>query len=78
MFAFIRDHQLNIMMCLVSVCTIIAISIGISNNMSKKRRILMIAMAIAVASLLECDRAAYMFRGVVSKDAYLWVRVANF
>ena len=78
MFAFIRDHQLNIMMCLVAVCTIIAISIGISNNMSKKRRILMIAMAIAVASLLECDRAAYMYRGVISNAAYLWVRVANF
>ncbi|MBQ2089259.1 MAG: HD domain-containing protein, partial [Lachnospiraceae bacterium] len=78
MFVFMREHQLNIMMCLVAICTIIAISIGISNNLSKKRKILMIAMALAVAILLEFDRAAYMFRGEVSNVAYLWVRVANF
>ncbi|MBQ1605143.1 MAG: hypothetical protein II091_05400, partial [Lachnospiraceae bacterium] len=78
MFVFMREHQLNIMMCLVAICTIIAISIGISNNLSKKRKILMIAMALAVACLLEFDRAAYMFRGEVSNVAYLWVRVANF
>ena len=78
MFVFMREYQLNIMICLVAVCTIIAISIGISNNMSRKRKIIMIAMSLAVAFLLEFDRTAYIFRGSTSNVAYILVRIANF
>ena len=42
MFDFIRDHQLNYMLCLSSICAVIILFISVTSSMPRKRKLSLI------------------------------------
>ncbi len=78
MFDLLRDHQVDLMLALASICLIIAFFTFISKIMSKRRKMILIAMEIGAAIWLEADRAAYIFRGEQGVCNYWTVRISNF
>ena len=78
MFDLLRDHQVDLMLALASICLIIAFFTFISKIMSKRRKMILIAMEIGAAIWLEADRAAYIFKGEQGVSNYWIVRISNF
>lgn len=76
--AFLRDHQLNVMLFLVGVCLLIAFLVSVAKTISLRRKISLILLSIGGALLLIMDRFAYIYRGDVSRTGYYMVRISNF
>lgn len=77
MFEFIRDHQLDIMLSLISVCGITALYVIITCKSNPRRRALLI-IEIAAMLLILSGRFAYMYAGSTSSEGYWFVRFFNF
>ncbi|MBP3784013.1 MAG: HD-GYP domain-containing protein [Butyrivibrio sp.] len=77
MFEFLRIHQVDIMLGLVSICLIIAVFTAVNTIMSKRRKIIMFMMQLGAVIWLEADRVAYMFHGIPGREGYIAVRVSN-
>ncbi len=75
---FLRQHQLNIMLFLSGICSVLAILSFFTSSMPKKRRRAIMIMEIYGALLLIMDRYAYIFRGNTSELGWWMVRISNF
>ena len=75
---FLQAHQLNIMLFLSGVCSVLALLSFFTRTMSKKRRHAVILMEIYAALLLMMDRLAYIYQGDVSASGWWMVRITNF
>ena len=78
MIEFLRQHQLNIMLFLSGICTVLAILCFFTRSMEKKRRHAIMFMEIFAALLLIMDRFAYIYRGNTSELGWWMVRITNF
>jgi len=75
---FLRQHQLNFMLFLSGICTILAFLTFLSKALEKKRRIAIMMMEISASLLLISDRFAYLYRGDMSNLGFWMVRICNF
>lgn len=75
--SLLRDCQLDIMLFLIGVCTVLSLSILVAKPIPAKSRGILAGMAVASAMLLVFERIAYMFRGDVSELGYNMVRIGN-
>ncbi|MBO6214629.1 MAG: HD-GYP domain-containing protein, partial [Lachnospiraceae bacterium] len=78
MIGFLAEHQLNFMLFLAGVCGITAVFAAISNSITPKRKVTLVAMEVVSMVLLLADRFAYIYRGDVSDIGYIMVRISNF
>lgn len=75
---FLRQHQLNIMLFLSGICSILAILSFFTRSMPKKRRFALMMMQFYASLLLFMDRLAYIYRGNISVSGFWIVRISNF
>ncbi len=75
---FLRQHQLNIMLFLSGVCSVLALLSFFTRSMPAKRRRGIMLMEIYGALLLIMDRFAYIYRGDLSALGWWMVRISNF
>ncbi len=78
MFELIREHQMNIMLALSSVCGMMVFLLLFTRFLTAKRKWILIGMEAAATLLLTFDRMAYIYSGNVSREGYVMVRVSNF
>ena len=78
MFEFIRQHQLNIMLILSSICLLLALFSCLTKSISKKKRIGLLITESSAAIMLLADRLAYIYRGNESRLGWFMVRASNF
>ena len=78
MVDFIRDHQLNFMLSLSSICAVIILFISVTSSMPKKRKFSLIITESSAMLLLTFDRFAYIYRGDVSSIGWWMVRISNY
>ena len=78
MFAFIRAHQLNIMLALSSACLTFGLLLFVTKFLDRKKKVILICMEFTATILLYADRLAYIYSGDVSHTGYVMVRVSNF
>ncbi|MCR5738258.1 MAG: response regulator [Lachnospiraceae bacterium] len=78
MFDFIRDHQLNYMLSLSSICAVIILFISITSAMPKNRKLSLIITETGATLLLIFDRFAYIYRGDESTLGWWMVRISNY
>ena len=78
MFNFIRNHQMNIMLCFCAVCATMTVMLFLTKFLSKKRKWILISQEIIATLLLFFDRLAYIYAGNVSSSGYVMVRLSNF
>lgn len=78
MFELIRDHQLNIMMVLCSVCGTMALLLLLTRFLTKRRKWIMVLMEVIATLLLGFDRSAYIYKGDTTQLGYVMVRLSNF
>lgn len=70
--------QLEVMVALIGACVVIAFFIAITKGLPTKKIITLVLLELTTALLLLADRAAYLYRGDVSKLGYWMVRLSNF
>ena len=78
MIELLRNHQLNIMLSLSSVCAAIAFFAILTETLPPKRKRALIYLEFSACFLLSADRAAYIFRGDESSLGFWMVRITNF
>ena len=76
--AFIKEHQLNIMLFMSGICGILAFLTYKTGSLSRRRRQILALLELTAMILLLCDRNAYIYRGDVSTTGFWMVRVCNF
>ncbi|WP_044912655.1 HD domain-containing phosphohydrolase [Butyrivibrio sp. WCE2006] len=78
MFDFLRNHQVDLMLGLSSICGIIALFTFISKAMPRRRKYALLQMEIGSAIWLWADRVAYLYHGIPGTYGYWMVRISNF
>ncbi len=78
MFDLLRTYQLNIMLCMSSICGIIVFFILLTRGMPRFRKIALTLTEAGGMFLLIFDRFAYIFRGDVSTLGWWMVRISNY
>ena len=78
MFEFIRNHQLNIMLCLCAVCATMTVMLFLTKFLTKRRKWILISMEIVATLLLLFDRFAYIYAGSLDSVSFIMVRLSNF
>lgn len=78
MFDFIRDHQMNIMLCLCAACFTMTVMLFLTKFLSKRRKWILITMEFVATFLLFFDRMAYSYSGNTSAAGFIMVRLSNF
>ena len=78
MFAFLRVHQLDIMIALSSICAVIAFFTAITKTLPKHRKRVLILMEVCASIWLEADRISYLSPDYPADMAYYAVRISNF
>ena len=66
------------MLSIASICGIIAVFVLISKSIPKERKKALLLIQLNAMMLLAADRAAYLYRGVMSTKGYWGVRISNF
>ena len=74
----IQNLQLNLMLVLSGICGALAIFVNIIRTLSVQRKRSIVHIELGAMLLLLSDRAAYIFRGDVSRLGYIMVRISNF
>lgn len=75
---FLRQHQLDIMLILSSICAILTLFVFLTGTLPVKRRRALMLMELSAMFLLIFDRYAYIYRGNPSTFAWWMVRISNF
>ena len=75
--AFLRLHQLSIMLFMSGACGILALMTVITGSLSQKRRTLLAFLEASVMLLLIFDRFCYIYRGNTSRLGWYMVRIGN-
>lgn len=78
MFDLLRTYQLNIMLCMSSICGIIVFFILLTRGMPRFRKIALTLTEAGGMFLLIFDRFAYIFRGDVSTLGWWMARISNY
>ena len=78
MFDFIRNHQMNIMLCLCAACVTMTIMLFLTKFLSTRRKWILICIEVVATLLLFFDRLAYIYAGNPESIAYIMVRLSNF
>lgn len=78
MFDFIRDHQMNIMLCLCAACVTMTVMLFLTKFLTNRRKWILIGMEITATLLLFFDRMAYIYAGNPESIGYIMVRLSNF
>ena len=78
MFDFIRNHQMNIMLILTAVCTVMAFMLLITRFLPKRRKWILIILELIAAGLIGFDRLTYIYNGDTSSLGYVMARLSNF
>lgn len=78
MIEFIQSLQLNIMLCLCSICGAIAIFTYITKTLSRRRKNVLMYMELSAMILLYADRYTYICNGGRDLKSFVLVRVSNF
>ena len=78
MFEFMRNHQLNIMLGLSSICFVVGFFALITKALPKRRKLSLADLEFSACILLFSDRLAYMYHGDVSVTGFFMVRISNF
>ncbi len=77
MIEIIREHQLNLMLVLGTMCGVISIYVLATRSTSKRKLALFFCEVIAML-LLFSEREAYLYDGASSAIGYFMVRLSNF
>ena len=77
-FEIIREHQLNIMLCLTAICMMMAVLLLMSHYLSRRRKWELTLMELFAAVLLACDRATYIYEGDTSAFGGTMTSLSNF
>ena len=75
---FLLNHQLNIMLFLSGVCSVLAILTAFTESLPLRRRYAVGGVELCAALLLISDRLAYMYRGDISSIGFYMTRASNF
>ena len=75
--AFLREHQLNIMLFLSGICGILAVLTAVPSSLTARRKSILALMEVSAMLLLLSDRAAYLYRGDMSVTGIWMVRLCN-
>ena len=75
--AFLRMHQLSIMLFMSGICGILAFETLLTESLQGKRKSVLALMELSAMLLLMFDRYAYLYRGNPSELGYVMVRVSN-
>lgn len=78
MFNFIRNHQMNIMLCLCASCVTMTIMLFLTKFLSTRRKWILICIEVVATLLLFFDRLAYIYAGNPESIGYIMVRLSNF
>ncbi|WP_026495551.1 HD domain-containing phosphohydrolase [Butyrivibrio sp. WCD3002] len=78
MFDFIRANQMDIMLALCAMCMMMALLLGITRFLPRRRKWILIGMELVATFLLFFDRQAYLYSGNPSRIAFYMVRISNF
>ena len=78
MVEFLRQHQLEIMLVLSSICALLAFFACITKSISVKKRVGLLLTESSAAILLWADRLAYIYRGNTTELGWFMVRFTNF
>lgn len=78
MAEFLRNHQMNIMLALGSICLIIAFFVSLTKTLTKRRKRVLQLLEVNAAILLFSDRFAYIYRGDTSVLGFYMVRISNY
>ena len=75
--AFIREHQLNIMLFMSGICAILAFMTLVASSASHKKKSILALLELSAMLLLIFDRYSYIYRGDTSELGFLMVRLSN-
>ena len=75
--AFLRTHQLNLMLFMSGACAILACTTLFIKALPQRRKSILSLMELSAMLLLLFDRYSYMYRGNTSDLGYIMVRVCN-
>ena len=78
MFDFIRNHQMNIMLCLCAACVTMTLMLFLTKFLTRRRKWILITMEVVASLLLFFDRLAYIYSGNIDSIGYIMVRLSNF
>ncbi len=78
MVEFLREHQLNIMLALGSICFIISVFLLVTGILSRRKKYILVMMELSAGILLFADRFAYIYRGNTSRLGFYMVRISNY
>ncbi|MBP5608618.1 MAG: HD domain-containing protein [Lachnospiraceae bacterium] len=78
MLELMQKHQLNIMLCLSSMCLIVGFFAMLTKSLPPKRKRSIAILEFSAAILLYSDRLAYIYHGDQSVNGYWMVRITNF
>ena len=75
--AFLRTHQLDLMLFMSGTCAILACTTLFIRALPREKRSILSLMELSAMLLLLFDRWSYMYRGNASDTGYIMVRVSN-
>ncbi len=75
--AFLRAHQLNLMLFMSGACAILACTTLFIKALPQRRKSILSLMELSAMLLLLFDRYSYLYRGSTGDLAYVIVRVCN-
>ena len=75
--AFIRAHQLDIMLFMSGICAILAYMTLITDSLARERKSILALMGLSAMLLLLFDRYCYLYRGNTGAFSFLMVRLSN-
>ncbi len=78
MFDFIRNNQMNIMLCLCAICATMTVMLLLTKFLTKTRKWILICLEVIATFLLFFDRLAYIYAGNIEPAGYILVRLSNF
>lgn len=78
MFDLIRNHQMNIMLMLTAVCTVMAFMLLITRFLPRRRKWILIVLELIAAGLIGFDRLTYIYNGDTTRFGYVMARISNF
>ena len=78
MFDFIRNNQMNIMLCLCAICATMTVMLLLTKFLTKTRKWILICLEVIATFLLFFDRLAYIYAGNTEPAGYILVRLSNF
>ena len=65
MFEFIKNHQMNIMLCFCAVSAAMTVMLFLTKFLSKKRKWILISIETVATLLLFFDRLAYIYEDLI-------------